>query len=159
MEAVYYEKYNNTYKIEECTVDDVDVHYEMVRSLVDDVDEDTYKKNMMLSVQQKLAYKVSINDELTGFMYNKVEGKIGHGVSIYNKGSIVGFILLLKEGFDEFPSHKILMVPHKGNATYLKALTKGYSIRNYRNHGKPLVVMLSEVREYIKKMYLQMGFE
>lgn len=145
------------YKVTKCTLDDIDTHYELVRSAADDVPEDVYKSRMTTSVEQGLAYYVKKDGVLVGFLYNICNDKrYGEAVSIWGVDPIA-FITLLKESFTDFPSHKIRVMPHKNNVTYISSLVKGDSIRNWHLYGTPLVVVIAPLIEKFKKMYMQLG--
>ena len=89
-------------------------------------------------------------------MYNKIKDKKGIGCSIWSIDAR-GFMLLLKEMFEDFPSHKVVVMPHKSNAAYLKTMTIGSTIRNYYNLGTPLVIKISDVDSKIRSLYDKLG--
>lgn len=155
MEAVYYTKSNKQYTVELCTVDDVNEHYEIVRALVDDMDEEEYKSYMLASVEQGRAYKVT-SGTLLGFLYVRKEVNRWHGASIWIDKDIVAATVLLKTVFDNIEATKVQFRPHNGEL-YLKSLATGKSIRlwHFKNHW--LTVVIDEARAKFSKIYEALG--
>ena len=155
MVAVYYTKSNKEYKVELCELTDVDSHYEVVRELVDDMDEEEYKRYMRASVEQRMAYKVT-GDKLLGFLYVRKEVNRWHGASIWIDKDIVAATVLLKTVFENVDARKIQFRPHKGEL-YLKSLATGKSIRlwHFKNHW--LTIVVDEAKEKFVKIYNLLG--
>lgn len=157
MEAVYLIK-DNTYTVSLCTTKDIYSDYEIVRELVSDTPEDLYKDLMLKSVECELAYRVTDSNGKLGFMYTYIEKCVGYGSAIYSNIPVIGFVCLLKELFNEYPSHKILMVPHRGNIAYLKSMVTGCSLREcHNNENEYLVVKLKDMRVKFKELYFKLG--
>lgn len=155
--AARYVLSNNTYDIRKCVEADISNHYEVIRHLVDDVPEETYKNSMLKSVLQGYAYCVEKNAVLVGFIYNMCNTtRYGEAVSIWGN-DVIAFTVMLKEAFEQFPVHKIKVVPHKENVLYLRSLVKPDSIRNWYNYKTSLVIVIAPLIDKFKKMYLQLG--
>ena len=155
MVAVYYTKSNKEYKVELCELADVDSHYEVVRELVDDMDEEVYKSYMRIAIDQGTAYKVT-GDKLLGFLYVRKEVNRWHGSSIWIDKDIVAATVLLKTVFENVAARKVQFRPHKGEL-YLKSLATGKSIRlwHFKNHW--LTVVIDEARAKFSKIYEALG--
>lgn len=155
MAAVYYTKSGKQYTVEQCELHDVDTHYDVVKELVDDVDEEEYKKYMSMAVEQGTAYKVS-SDKLLGFLYVRKEVNRWHGASIWIDKDIVAATVLLKTAFDNIEATKVQFRPHNGEL-YLKSLATGKSIRlwHFKNHW--LTVVIDEARAKFSKIYEALG--
>ena len=155
MAVVYYTKSNKEYKVELCELTDVDSHYDVVRELVDDMNEEAYKNYMRMSVEQGTAYKVT-GDKLLGFLYVRKEVNRWHGASIWIDKDIVAATVLLKTVFENVDTRKIQFRPHKGEL-YLKSLATGKSIRlwHFKNHW--LTIVVDEAKEKFVKIYNLLG--
>lgn len=155
MVAVYYTKSNKEYKVELCELTDVDSHYEVVRELVDDMDEEEYKSYMRIAIEQGTAYKVT-GDKLLGFLYVRKEVNRWHGSSIWIDKDIVAATVLLKTVFENADARKIQFRPHKGEL-FLKSLATGKSIRlwHFKNHW--LTIVVDEAKEKFVKIYNLLG--
>lgn len=156
MAAVYYTKQAKEYIVSRCTVDEVLEHYSIVEPLVTDVTPIIYKDRMIASIEQGFAFKVTSGEQLLGFLY-LVKNRYGEGVSIWGAGDKIASMLLFKEAFTDFPSHKVIIMPHGDNAAYMKAITLGASIRNFWNHGSEIVVVLKDADAKFRRMYEQLG--
>jgi hypothetical protein len=155
MAAVYYTKSGKQYTVEQCELHDVDTHYDVVKELVDDVDEEEYKKYMSIAVEQGTAYKVS-SDKLLGFLYVRKEVNRWHGASIRIDQDIVAATVLLKTVFENVNAPKIQFRPHK-DVLYLKSLATGKSIRLWHFKNDWLTVMIDEARQKFAKIYEALG--
>ena len=155
MSYVYYTKSDKQYTVAQCELQDVDNHYNVVKELVDDMDEAEYKKYMNVAVEQGTAYKVS-SDKLLGFLYIRKEVNRWHGASIWIDQDIVAATVLLKTVFENVDAAKIQFRPHKGQL-FLKSLATGKSIRlwYFKNHW--LTVMIDEARQKFAKVYEALG--
>ena len=155
MSYVYYTKSDKQYTVEQCEPQDVDTHYDVVKELVDDMDEEEYKKYMSIAVEQGRAYKVT-SDKLLGFLYVRKEVNRWHGASIWIYQDIVAATVLLKTVFENVNAPKIQFRPHK-DVLYLKSLATGKSIRlwHFKNHW--LTVMIDEARQKFAKVYEALG--
>jgi len=154
---VYTTKYGKEYTVAPAQISDVDIHYTYISDVTYDMDELTYKNRMINSIENGYAYKVMNDGKLVGFIYTTIIEKHGEGISIWG-GDPIASVAMFYEVFTQFPSHKILVVPHTDDAVYLKSLTVGYSIRNYHNHGTPLVIKISDMTTKFTKLYNQLGF-
>ena len=155
MVAVYYTKSNKEYIVELCGLADVDNHYNVVKELVDDMDEAEYKKYMSIAVEQGRAYKVT-SDRLLGFLYVRKEVNRWHGASIWIDQDIVAATVLLKTVFENVEAAKIQFRPHKGQL-FLKSLATGKSIRLWHFKGHWLTVMIDEAKQKFAKIYEALG--
>lgn len=155
MAAVYYTKSNKEYIVELCELTDVDNHYDVVRELVNDMDEEEYKNYMRLSIEQGRAYKVT-SGKLLGFLYVRKEVNRWHGASIWIDKDIVAATVLLRTVFDNVEAKKIQFRPHKGQL-YLKSLVTGTSIRLWHFKEHWLTVVIDEAREKFRKLYTILG--
>jgi hypothetical protein len=147
--------FNRKYSIERCIPRDINIHYVLVKHLITDVSQDEYQNRMQESISQGLAWKGYVDNKLFGFIYNKVEDKIGYGICIYSLfNEPYGFTLLLKEAFTDFPSHKILVTPHKEMpVTYLRSLTTSMSMKRYNWYKEPLAIHIETLYKKFERIY------
>ena len=155
--SVVYNVKGNTYTVSKCSLSDIDSDYELIRTDVDDCSEEEYKKNMILSVESDVSYRVVDKNGKLGFLYSYIKDGVGNGASTYNGGLHIGFICLLKELVKNYPSHKIIVLPHKGNVGYIRSLVTGYSIRNCHNGVDTLVIKINELRDKISYLCDKVG--
>jgi len=154
---IKYSAKGNCYTVVKCTIDDIDRDYELVRKDVDDCPEEDYKDAMRKSVESGVAYRSTDKDGKIAFLYTYIEDGYGRGASIYNGGSPIGLLCVLKTLGEGYPSHVVTMYPHKGNVGYIRSLVLGYSMRNWHNGNGPLVIKIDELRPKIDKLWAALG--
>lgn len=147
---------SDIYKTSVCTLPDIPLHFSKVQNVIAKDMVEIYQERMKESTSQHLALKVCRNGELKGFIYTTVKDKIGEGVSIWAIDS-VSAILLMKDAFTEYPSHKILVKPHGSEFILYKSLVLVSSIRNHYATGSPLVIHLKKVVEKYSSAFLKLG--
>jgi len=154
---VEYRIKGNVYKVTRCSLVDIDSDYELVRANVDDCPEDEYKAKMIKSIESGTTYRVIDANGKLGFLYSYIEDKVGYGSAGYNGGLRIGYLCLLKELVKDYPSHKMVMMPHKGNIGYIRSLATNNSIRDCHNGNGPLVVLISELKAKIDDLWAKLG--
>jgi len=157
MEAVYSIN-DRIYTIVNCTNEDVDKHYELIKDNVSDTDETVYKNAMLDSIKQNMAYKaICDNDDVAWLYVHKVINAC-LGSSIYKK-DLIGMLLVFKE-FSEHTNCKIIRyTPHKGMLSALKSLATKESIRLYHNGESYIRINLNEIIPKFEQLYNKLGIK
>jgi len=149
-----------TYSVTKCHKSNIPEHYKCVAEYTTDTDPKEYKSRMLKAVGDAgVSYKYKGSDGSFGFMYTYTEvgESSGIAVSIYNSGSLVGFVAMLRTMFEEYPKHSIVMQPHNNNIKVCYSLAEGYSIRDWHIHKSPLVIMIDKNTAKFKVLYTRLG--
>jgi len=148
-----------TYGIAKCCESDILDHYKYVAEYTTDVKPEKYKEEMLKAVSDTgISYKYKGSDGSFGFLYTYIDNSSsGIAVSIFNKGSLIGFIAMLVNMFQNYPKRSILVQPHKNNVALYYSMVEGYSIRDWHNHNTPLVIMINKNLVKFKKIYAKLG--
>lgn len=147
-------------KVRVCVLDDVDKHYNLVRPLVVDTDEQVYKAQMVKAIEQGTAF--SVLDGSCFAYYLKDDEYSATGISIYGKGNTIGMTALFLGIFNptrDTTTRKISFYPHTTSAiSEYKSLLTIKSIRKWYEFGLPVVMLIKPIRlktEYILRKFNQ----
>lgn len=151
MAVVYYIN-NEEVKVENCDLEDIDVHYELLRELVVDTDESEYKENMVEAVKQGYAMKVG-NE---AFLYVHKWRNTWFGDSIYSK-DMIKLGLVFKELTDLTGEVNLKFNPHEGLLKTMKSLATRESIRSKHNGQNYVTVKVSDVKKKFIKLLERFG--
>jgi len=121
----------------------IDADMATVGDVIDDIDPEVYRDNMVASVYQDMAYCIYKNDVRIGFVYNRVERYRYFGASIWMKDTI-GMIIAMKTMFEVCDNHKIEIVPHEGCIIDYISMASGTSIRTYHCGTRDAIVFLRD---------------
>jgi len=116
-----------------------------------------YKKNMVTSLEQGLAFAIFKEDKRIGFVYMLVKDNMYIGVSIHLEKDVTGMLIGLRTIFEIYDAHKIKVTPHPGGLKYFLSMATGSSIRAYHTHGSPLTILREDIYEKGKKMFKYLG--
>ena len=156
MEVVYYQK-QTKYIVDNCTEDDIELHYAIVESMVNDMDKDIYVAKMLISVAQGRAYKVTKDTGLVAFIYIHTENNWWYGNSIYGS-DIVGSMLMFKEIVDRNGHMYLLFAPHSNGVRHIKSICTGRSLRFYYTNGENYVqVRTKNIMPKFQRLYEKLG--
>ncbi len=153
VDAVYSGKSTGImYYVNKCSIDDVLPDYTRIQEHVTvDVD---YLNNMKTAIEKGINYRYIGSDGSSGFLYTLPFNKIAYGVSIYNYGSITGFVSLMATMFDDYPSDYIKVMPHTtSNFHQIKSLATDYSIQRYKLAKMPLTIDVKQQIAKFTKLY------
>lgn len=148
MEAVYSTKVGK-YVVSECS--EVDGHYEVVRKLVEDTDEDAYKSRM----SECVGLQVTKEGVLVGFMYAKPDGRYWLGTSIFSN-DVLGLVCLMVEFTKQHGHAKIRYAPHLGMLTTMKSIVDGKSIQKYYAGNQYVEIRTSRLIEKFRMVFDKM---
>lgn len=151
MVAVYYTKQGKQYTVSKCVEEDIPIHYELLRDLVQDTDEKLYKTQMRHAVEQGLALKTE-----GAFLYIHKVINTWLGDSIYGN-DLVGLGLVMKELVSKTGDISIKFNPHKGLLPTMKTLMTKKSIRLKHNGNEYVRVNTKEVQPKFTKLLAYYG--
>ena len=155
MVAVYSSR-TREWEIALCESTDVDVHYEVIRADVDDVDEDVYKEKMHKCVDEGTAYKVVSDGLDVGWLYVAREGSKWSASSIYCS-DVVGMVCLMVK-LRELYGHMVIdMMPHKDDISKLKSLMRGSSIRRWHEFGDEVTIVNTDFVDKFANVFERLG--
>ena len=158
MEVEVYKYKDTTYKI----IPILDYSYintdvATVEDTISDTPIEKYIYNMLISVDQNLAFSVIVNNVRVGFVYSYLNNYVYTGASIHIHYDIVSTIIALKTIFDIQNSHKLVFIPHVGGLYYFKSMATELSIKAYYYNKSPLVVIRDNVYTKGEKIYNYLG--
>ena len=156
MEAAYYTKNNKKYTVTNCVADDIDKHYVVVESNVQDMAKDVYVKAMVDSVNEGYCYKAEEDGELVAFIYIRKVINTWLACSIFSK-DIIGIMLCMKELTDVTGNISIKYAPHEGMLPTMKSLATGKSIRLWYNGNGYIRINTDVLSDKFGVMYEKLG--
>ena len=157
MEAVYSIN-DHIYSVVNCSNEDVDKHYELIKDNVSDTDEAVYKNAMLDSIKQNTAYKAICNNDDVAWLYVHKVINACLGSSIFKK-DLIGMLLVFKELSEHIDCKIIRYTPHKGMLTAMKSLATKESIRLYHNGESYLRINLNEIIPKFEQLYNKLGIK
>lgn len=150
----FIEKLNNAENfIEPCIIEDIDIHYEIIRPLVsqETAPEDLFKEDMLDCINSNTAYKTT--DNSCFLYYIKDDNYTATGVCFYGKNNPKGMLTLLSGMFNVVDTDINLLrfTPHnKEDVKTFKSLVVPSSVKNYYVYGKPVILRVDLIREKIR---------
>ena len=139
--------------IQKCTIEDVEIHYEIVRLEVSDTDEIAFKDLMKETVVDGTAYKTK--DKSCFLYYLKQTDYEAKGICFFGKNNPKSMITLLSGVFNVVePLLNIMRFsPHvNSNISSFKSLIMITSIKKHYKNGTPLVLRVDLLRDKIKRI-------
>lgn len=136
----------------------IDSDIATVIDTVQDTDIDVYRSNMVMSVEQHLAYCIYKNDVRVGFVYNRVENGLYLGSSI-NITDTIAMLIALKTMFEIYDYHKIQFVPHNRDIRMFKSMAYGPDIRSYYSSNEYLVIRREDIEKNGLRLFKYLGIQ
>lgn len=157
MEVAYSIK-NSKYVIRLCVENNVDKHYELVRALVVDTDEITYKTRMLECIENSTAYEIIKDEVCVGFLYLYEDNKIWYGRSIYSE-DLLGLVVCMVEITKMYGYVVIQFTPHNSTIKQYKSMLDSSSIRSYYSGIPYVVIRTKELKDKFAKIFTMYGIE
>lgn len=137
------------YLATECSESDIQVHYETIRNIVEDEDEDEFKSRMLQCVNEGTAYALIDGSCFIYYLKDKGKPKISTGVALYGEGSPLALLALFSYVFTAVDSkaHLMMLNPHSEKFIIeCKSLMTLGSIIKYRMGNHPLMVRIDLIK-------------
>ncbi len=143
-----------------CTVDDIAVHFNLVKDVIPSEEVIQFKKRMSECLLAESAYTLS--DNSCFLYYSNVEPFRAHGVALYGKHSPLKMLALFAGIFTDIDTHtfKLEFSLHPGKfVNEYKSILTLTSIKRQGIPGHPLVIRIDVLRDKINTLYRKRGIK
>jgi hypothetical protein len=139
----------NTYIIVPCTLDDIPVHFEMVKNLVPEEDRVDYVDKLKECVEKGTAFR--LEDNSCFLYYSNYRDVHAYGYGIYGVNSPAKFVALLMGIFWKIDTrtYKLDFVPHREEfiPLFKSVITMVSLRRRMRDPRRPLCIRIDELKK------------
>jgi len=151
----------NSKLIDECTLEDIPAHFELIKHWVPEEEHQEFKDRMAICVQEGRAYTMCSSQT---FLYYKHRSKNQvDGVALYGKESPIDLLALFAGVFKYIDRDVFMMYfklhPGKFVEEY-KSLVTPISVRRQgQDPERPLAIRIDNIKKKVNQIFETRGFE